>query len=58
MSSINAIRDRVQSLIDSYAPRMAEHGIRLTVTKHYFETEVEERSSWTGSGSHLLRVSL
>ncbi len=53
MSSKNAIRDRVQSLIDSYAPRLAEHGIRLTVAKHYFETEVEERSSWTGSGSHL-----
>ena len=42
---------RVQELVDKYEGMLAEKGIRIAVSKKYFETEVYERSGSSGGAA-------
>ena len=46
-NSMQKFKARVQELTDKYESRLAEHGIKVAVSKRYFESEVIESS---GSG--------
>ena len=38
------LKDRVQALIDKYAPELSNKGLEISLSKRYFETDVRERS--------------
>lgn len=43
--------DNVQALIDRYSPALSQRGVKLLLSKRFFETKVSERSSTTGTGA-------
>lgn len=40
------IKDKVQALVDGYQAQLAARGIRITVSKRYYETNVEARNTY------------
>ncbi len=42
-------RDKVQDIIDKYEASLASTGIKITISKKYFETEVQERAGGHGA---------
>lgn len=38
------LKDRVQALIDKYAPELSNKGLEISLSKRYFETDVRERA--------------
>ncbi|MBQ8310924.1 MAG: hypothetical protein IJX80_07930 [Clostridia bacterium] len=50
------IKDSAQELIDNYADALAQNGIRLAVSKRYFESTVRERNSSANTGGVILNV--
>lgn len=46
---MQGFKNKVQDIIDKYKDSLASKGIKITVSKKYFETEVQERSGGTGA---------
>ncbi len=42
-------KDKVQSLIDKYTPELSNRGLKILLSKRYFETDVRERSGTHGA---------
>lgn len=47
-------KEKVQSLIDKYSPELSQNGLRISISKHYFEEKAWERSG----GSNAVGVIL
>lgn len=45
------LKDKVQTLIDKYTPALSNNGLNITLSKRYFESEVNERSGVNGIGA-------
>ena len=44
-------KEKVQSLIDQYSPELADKGLKILLSKRYFESSVGERSGMHGIGA-------
>ena len=47
------LKEKAQALVDKYTPELAENGIKILVSKRYFEEAVQERSGTMGTGGIL-----
>lgn len=44
-------KEKAQALIDKYTPELSEKGLKILLSKRYFESEVGERSGMHGIGA-------
>ena len=49
-------KEKVQSLIDKYSPKLSKNGLKIHISKRYFEKEVEERWSSHGKGQQIFNI--
>ena len=47
---MKALKEKVQALIDKYTSEFSQRGLKIVLSKRYFETAVGERGSSTGAG--------
>lgn len=47
-------KEKVQSLIDKYSPKLSKNGLRIQLSKHYFEEKVWERSGGSNAVGAVL----
>ena len=45
------LKEKVQALIDKYTPELSSKGLKILLSKRYFESEVNERSGAHGVGA-------
>lgn len=45
------LKEKAQALIDQYSPELADKGLKILLSKRYFESEVGERSGMHGVGA-------
>ena len=45
------LKEKAQALIDQYSPELADKGLKILLSKRYFESEVFERSGVHGVGA-------
>lgn len=45
------LKEKAQALIDQYSPELADKGLKILLSKRYFESEVRERSGMHGVGA-------
>lgn len=50
---VKELKNKVQELVNRYEEQLALHGVKIVVSKRYFETETEERMGGTG-GMHSI----
>ena len=44
------LKEKVRALIDKYNPKLSQKGLKIILSKRYFETAVGERGSSSGAG--------
>ena len=49
-------KEKVQSLIDKYSPKLSKNGLKIHISKRYFEKEVEGRRSSHGKGQQIFNI--
>ena len=45
------LKEKAQALIDKYSPELAAKGLKILLSKRYFESKVGERSGMHGVGA-------
>ena len=45
------LKEKAQALIDKYTPELSSKGLKILLSKRYFESEVRERSGVHGVGA-------
>ena len=45
------LKEKAQALIDKYTPELSSKGLKILLSKRYFESEVVERIGATGTGA-------
>lgn len=45
------LKEKAQALIDKYSPELVDKGLKILLSKRYFESDVEERSGMHGVGA-------
>ena len=45
------LKEKAQALIDKYTPELSRKGLKILLSKQYFESEVDERSGMHGVGA-------
>ena len=45
------LKEKAQALIDQYSPELADKGLKILLSKRYFESKVHERSGTNGAGA-------
>ena len=45
------LKEKAQALIDKYTPKLSSEGLKILLSKRYFESEVSERSGGHGVGA-------
>ena len=48
------LKEKAQALVDKYTPDLAEKGIKILVSKRYFEEAVQERSGTVGAAGTIM----
>ena len=49
-------KEKVQSLIDKYSPKLSKNGLKIRFSKRYFETAVHERWGSHGKGQQIFNI--
>ena len=49
-------KEKVQSLIDKYSPKLSKNELKIRISKRYFETDVHERWGSHGKGQQIFNI--
>ena len=55
-NQMQALRDKVQTLVDQYEESLTSAGVKITVSKRYFETDVHERAAYSRRAGFLFLI--
>ena len=50
------LKEKVQSLIDKYSPELSKKGLKIHISRRYFETDVYERYGSHGNGQQIFNI--
>ena len=50
------LKEKAQSLIDKYSSELSKNGLKIRISKRYFEQEVDERWASHGNGQQIFNI--